>query len=61
MLRGEAAHMRDGGVDQVIDEAHAAGQRQHVIGEAIARFARHARGVSERAQGLQQAHQGRSR
>ena len=38
----EAAHVRDGGVDQVIDEAHA-GQRQHLVGQPQPPRARRAR------------------
>ena len=57
----EAAHVRDGGVDQVIDEAHAAGQRQHLVGQPVARLARDARGVAQRDQGMEQPHHGRPR
>jgi hypothetical protein len=42
MLAREAAHVRDGSVDQVIDEAHAAGQREHLVGKPVSRDTREA-------------------
>jgi hypothetical protein len=47
VLARKAAHVRNGGVDQMIDEAHAARQREHLVGQPIPSLARDAGGITQ--------------
>ena len=58
VLARELAHVRRGGVDQMVDEADALGEAQHLVGQAIADVARHAGRVAQLDEGLEQAHDG---
>ena len=61
LLAREAAHVRDGGIDQVIDETHTAGQGEHLVGEPVSCLARDTGGIAERDQRMQEPHDGRPR
>ncbi len=61
MLRREAAHVRNGGVHEVIDEPDRARETQHALRETVALLARHTRGIAQGDQRMQQPDNGRPR
>ncbi len=61
VLLREAAHVRGGGIDEVIDEADALGEAQHAISEAIAEMARHLGHIAQLDQRLEEPHDGWAR